>query len=68
MLTQALCEVCAVAYGEVERAVRDISAEFGDALAPQVLSLEPSSLDDILATIVHVGAAAGVAAARRRRW
>ena len=26
MLTQALCEVCAVAYGDVERAIRDISA------------------------------------------
>jgi iron complex transport system substrate-binding protein len=58
VLTQALCEVCAVAYGEVERAVRDISAERG-ALAPRVLSLEPSGLEDILATIAHVGAATG---------
>jgi iron complex transport system substrate-binding protein len=60
VLTQALCDVCAVAYGNVERAIRDISAA-GNALAPQVLSLEPHGLDDILATIEHVGAAAGVA-------
>ncbi|MEO7910966.1 MAG: cobalamin-binding protein [Roseiflexaceae bacterium] len=61
VLTQALCEVCAVAYGDVERAIRDISAG-GDALAPHVLSLEPNGLEDILATIEYVGAAAGVAA------
>jgi iron complex transport system substrate-binding protein len=60
VLTQALCDVCAVAYGDVERAIRDISAA-GDALAPQVLSLEPNGLDDILTTIEYVGAAAGVA-------
>jgi len=59
VLTQALCDVCAVAYGEVERAIRDISAA-GDALAPKVLSLEPTGLEDILATIEYVGAAAGV--------
>jgi iron complex transport system substrate-binding protein len=56
LLTQALCAVCAVSYGEVERAVRDVSSGFGD-LAPQVLSLEPAGLDDILKTIKTVGAA-----------
>jgi iron complex transport system substrate-binding protein len=59
VLTQALCEVCAVAYGDVERAIRDISAT-STSLAPRVLSLEPNGLEDILATIEHVGAAAGV--------
>lgn len=59
ILTQALCEVCAVSYGEVERAVRDVSAGFGD-LAPQVLSLEPAGLDDILKTITIVGTTLGV--------
>ena len=59
ILTQALCDVCAVAFGQVERAVRDVSAEFA-ALAPQVLSLEPRSLDDVLATVATVAAAAGV--------
>jgi len=57
VLTQSLCDVCAVAYGEVERAIRDISA-VGDILAPKVLSLEPTGLEDILATIGHIGAAA----------
>jgi iron complex transport system substrate-binding protein len=58
ILTQALCEVCAVSYATVERAVRDVSAEFG-GLAPRVLSLEPNSLGDILATIAQVGGATG---------
>ena len=40
VLTQALCEVCAVAYSDVERAVRDISAE-GVAPAVRLLSLAP---------------------------
>jgi iron complex transport system substrate-binding protein len=60
ILTQALCEVCAVSFGEVERAVRDVTAEFG-GMAPRVLSLEPHGLDDILATISSVGAATGAA-------
>lgn len=55
ILTQALCEVCAVSYDLVERAVRDVTPEF-EGLAPRVISLEPNSLDDILATIVSVGA------------
>lgn len=58
IITQALCEVCAVSFGIVERAVRDVSANFG-GLAPRVLSLEPNSLDDILTTIVRVGAEVG---------
>ncbi len=62
ILTQALCEVCAVSFGEVERAVRDVSDEFG-RIAPRVLSLEPNGLDDILATIRLVGAATGSAGA-----
>jgi iron complex transport system substrate-binding protein len=61
ILTQALCAVCAVAYGDVERTVRDVSAEYG-GIAPRVLSLEPHSLDDILTAIEQVGAATGAAA------
>jgi len=60
ILTQALCEVCAVSFDSVERAVRDVTTEFA-GVAPKVLSLEPNSLEDILATIRVVGAAAGVA-------
>lgn len=58
VLTQALCEVCAVSYGEVAQAVRDVSLEYAE-VAPTVLSLEPSTLDDVLASIVTVGAAVG---------
>src|SRR5262245_35169217 len=54
ILTQALCEVCAVSFD----AVCDVTAEF-QGVAPKVLSLEPGSLDDILATIMVVGEATG---------
>lgn len=57
ILTQALCDVCAVSYSTVQQAVRDVSASF-DGIAPHVLSLEPNGLDDILTTIEYVGAAA----------
>ncbi len=58
ILTQSLCEVCAVSFGTVQRAVRDVTPGF-PGVAPQILSLEPSSLDDILTTIGLVGAVAG---------
>jgi iron complex transport system substrate-binding protein len=57
VVTQELCEVCAVAYSEVVHAVRRLP---GDA---EVLSLEPASLDDICATVVAVGRATGHLAA-----
>jgi iron complex transport system substrate-binding protein len=55
ILTQALCDVCAVPYSHVERTVCDITPSFG-GIAPQVLSLEPNGLDDILETVLSVGA------------
>ena len=60
IVTQELCDVCAVAYGEVQRAVRRLP---GDV---PVLSLEPRSLDDICASVEEVGIATGseVGAAR----
>jgi iron complex transport system substrate-binding protein len=51
IVTQELCDVCAVAYGDVQRAVRRLA---GDVL---VLSLEPRSLDDICASVEEVGVA-----------
>jgi iron complex transport system substrate-binding protein len=53
ILTQALCEVCAVSFAVVERAVADSRGE------PQILSLEPTTLDGILGTILAVGNATG---------
>jgi iron complex transport system substrate-binding protein len=57
ILTQELCEVCAVAQPEVERAVRELGT------APRVLSLEPNTLGDALGTIEVVGATTGREAA-----
>lgn len=49
ILTQELCEVCAVSYDEVRRAVRVLEGE------RRVVSLEPSSLNGMLDTIATVG-------------
>jgi iron complex transport system substrate-binding protein len=54
IVTQELCDVCAVAYGEVQRAVRRLSCEV------PILSLEPRSLEDICASVEEVGAATGL--------
>lgn len=53
IVTQELCEVCAVSYGQVQRAVRTLP---GDT---PVISLEPGSLDDILSTALVLGEATG---------
>ncbi|MGH2501392.1 MAG: ABC transporter substrate-binding protein [Ktedonobacterales bacterium] len=57
IVTQRLCEVCAVAYDEVLEAVRSLP------MRPAVINLEPERLDDVLADIVRVGAATGRQAA-----
>ncbi len=49
ILTQELCEVCAVSYSEVQRAARILP---GDV---PIVSLEPRTLDDILDTMLLVG-------------
>ena len=49
VLTQELCDVCAVSYEQVERAVRIARSESA------IVSLEPTTLDEILATVLHVG-------------
>ncbi len=53
ILSQDLCAVCAVPSGHVDRAL--------DALgcSAQVLSLDPSSLDDVLDCVVRVGEVTG---------
>ncbi len=52
ILTQELCEVCAVSYREVGDAVRRLDA------SATVVSLEPTSIEGILNTISTVGAMA----------
>src|ERR687891_1804867 len=54
ILTQELCDVCAVSYDLVTEAVRRLEG------LRKVLSLQPISLEGILATIGQVGEAAGV--------
>lgn len=53
ILTQALCDVCAVSFSSVEQAVAATS------VAPRILSLEPTTLDAIFGTILAVGNATG---------
>ncbi len=53
ILTQELCDVCAVSYDEVQDAVR---ALFGERT---VLSLEPTRLDEVFEAIERVGAVTG---------
>jgi len=55
IVTQALCGVCAVAEGEVQAAACALPGR------PRVVNLEPTSLDEVLASVAQVAAAAGVA-------
>jgi iron complex transport system substrate-binding protein len=55
ILTQDLCRVCALPSGTVEDACRLIGTD------ADVLSLDPHSLEEVLAAIEAVGRAAGVA-------
>jgi iron complex transport system substrate-binding protein len=53
ILTQELCDVCAVSYGQVADAVR--VADTG----PRLVSLEPTTLTEVLGTLTTVGALTG---------
>ncbi|MFG2485563.1 cobalamin-binding protein [Streptomyces virginiae] len=61
VLTQDLCDVCAVSYEGAGRAVRVLDG------GPRVLSLEPRRLDDVLDCLVTVGELLGVAERARKR-
>jgi iron complex transport system substrate-binding protein len=54
IITQELCEVCAVSYHIVATAARRLSGD------PRLISLEPSSLEDVYANIATVAELAGV--------
>ncbi len=54
ILTQDLCDVCAVSYEKVSRTVRLMDAD------TRVLSLEPRTLEDVLDCLVTVGELLGV--------
>lgn len=53
ILTQDLCRVCAVPSGQVEDALRELGC------SSEVVSMDPQSLDDILASFEEVGRATG---------
>ncbi len=53
IVTQALCEVCAVAEAEVRAAASALPGR------PRVLNLAPSSLEDVYAAMLQTGRAAG---------
>lgn len=55
IFTQELCPVCAVSTGQVEAATRPLPR------CPELLSLDPNTLDDVFADIRRVGEATGLA-------
>ena len=62
IVTQAVCEVCAVSYDDVVAVAERLPTR------PRVVSLDPSNLAEVLADVPRLGEAAGVAdrAARLR--
>ena len=60
IVSQALCDVCAVASEEVERVACELPGR------PRVINLEPARLEEVFATITLVGDAAGQPALARR--
>jgi iron complex transport system substrate-binding protein len=61
IVTQAVCEVCAVSYDDV----RAVSARLPGT--PEVISLDPERLGDVLADVTRLGEAAGAEAAPQLR-
>ena len=59
ILTQALCDVCAVSASQVHRAVHE------EQLGARVLTLSPTTLEAVFASIEQVGDATGTSAAAR---
>lgn len=53
IVTQAVCEVCAVSYDDVVAAAGRLPSR------PQVVSLDPTTLGDVLADVPRLAAAAG---------
>jgi len=53
VITQDLCNVCAVTPGQLQRALSQLAKE------PRLLTLNPMSLEDILTDVERIGAATG---------
>jgi iron complex transport system substrate-binding protein len=57
IVTQAVCEVCAVSFDDVVAVAEQLPSK------PEVLSLDPSTLGEVLADVTHLAQAAGVSEA-----
>ena len=55
IVSQTLCDVCAVSTGDVLKALRDLPSQ------PELIDLEPNTLDDVFDDIQRVGEALGAA-------
>ena len=53
IVTQAVCEVCAVSYDDVRAVAQRLSSE------PEVLSLDPTTIGEVLADVPRLAKAAG---------
>ncbi len=58
IVTQDLCDVCAVSVGEVQTALGSLPS------APRVVNMEPQSFEDVFGTIAQTAQAAGVSSDR----
>ena len=61
IVTQELCDVCAVSYKDVQRAARVLEGQ------TQIVSLEPATMDEMLDTILFVGELTGQEQAAHRK-
>ena len=61
IITQGLCEVCALPYDDVA----SFAAQMDNA--PEIVSLNPTSLNDVFDDIIRVGEASGVADVARAK-
>src|SRR5213592_2666141 len=61
IVTQELCDVCAVSYKDVQRAARVLEA------STKIVSLEPNTLDEVFDTILLIGEIASAEPAARAK-
>ncbi|MEQ8770766.1 MAG: ABC transporter substrate-binding protein [Phycisphaerales bacterium] len=59
ILTQDVCDVCSIALPEVERAARVVAERTGRA--PDVIALNPTTVEGVLDDLLRVGRAVGLA-------
>ncbi len=63
ILTQDLCDVCSIALPEVERAARVVAERTGKR--PEIIALNPTTVEGVLDDLLRVGRAVGLAEAAK---